>query len=245
MNKDTLFETAGFIKEYRSEFEEFYRPFFENENALLEFFYEVFRNDDTDKRPRWMMNDILRFVSLSDDIDTIRPKRDPLRILFIRICMESLCKDAGSKTKDFYTSFDSCFSKVGKQYILSNFIFNGIDVPDELGGMDRALYETHIEYKLTISDFLRIIKATRDMVAHDGDYWSMQFFAHDTDSTWFTNITTDEQIIECQPKGKGITYCFKTTMQYNSFRLHFVKACITYIMKYLEEKKALHGFSDK
>lgn len=239
MNTESLLEDVGFVAEYQTEFIEFYRQFFENEESLYTFFQSVFQRDNIDKRPRWMLNDILRFVSLARDIEKIRPGRDPLKILFFRICLESICKDSGSKNKEFFDTFDACFSEEGKQYILSHFVFSGIDVPNELIGIDRARFDTHEGYQLTCSDFLYIIKATRGMVAHDGDYWSMQFFARDNDSTWLTEITTDEQVISCQPakKRKELTYRFQTTMQYNRFEHYFVEACINYLWNYIEGQR--------
>lgn len=179
-----------------------------------------------------MMNDIQRFVALADDIDKIRPGRDPLRILFFRVCLEALQKDSGAKKKGFFEKFESYFSEAGKQYILSNFSFTGIGVPEELEGLDRALFNTHGNYQITCTDFLRIIKATRDAVVHDGDYWSMQFFARDTDSIWLTSMTTDEQIISCHPKGKELIYHFQTTLQYDQFKFYFVEACLNYLKSY-------------
>lgn len=236
MNAEELFEEVGFTHEYSSEFERFFRPYFDTESDLIDFFCAVFKNDKTDKRPRWMMNDIQRFIALADDIDIIRPGKDPLRILFFRICLEALQKDSGAKKKDFFEKFESSFSEAGKQYILSNFSFTGIDVSEELEGFDRALFNTHENYQLTVMDFLRIIKATRDAVVHDGDYWSMQFFAHDSDSTWLTDITTDEQILACQPKGKKLTYSFHTTMQYDKFEYYFVEACINFLQYYIDKE---------
>lgn len=236
MNAEELFEKVGFTHEYRSEFEHFFRPFFVTGSDLITFFYTVFKNDQVDKRPRWMMNDIQRFVALADDIDTIRPGRDPLRILFFRICLESLCKDSGSKRIDFFESFESFFSEAGKQYVLSHFVFTRVAVPDELTGIGRALFNTHEGYCITLSDFLRIVKATRNTVVHDGDYWSMLFFARDNEFTWLTSMTTDEQIISCQPKGKELTYNFQTTLQYKQFRFYFVEACLNYLKSYFAGK---------
>lgn len=236
MNPEALFEEVGFIGEYRSKFEAFYRPYFENENSLLDFFVSVFENDSTDKKPRWMMNHILWYVSLANDIDKIRPGRDPLRILFFRICLESICKIVGSNNKRFFDTFDTFFSEEGKQYILSHFVFSGIMVPDELSGLDRALFDTHEDYSLTCADVLSIIRETRNMVAHDGDYWSMQVFAHDTDSEWIATMTTDQQLISCQPKGETLTYYFHTTMQYEMFEYYFVEACLNYLRNYIERE---------
>ena len=179
-------------------------------------------------------------MSLANDIAQIRPGYDPLRILFLRICLESLRKDSGVDSKTFYQSFDSCFSDVGKQYILSNFTFFGIQVPDELTGKERACFNPHDFYSLTCEDFLNVIRATRNMVVHDGDYWSMNFFAYDTDSTWITTLTTDEKIISCQPgkKDRKLTYCFQTTMKYEKFMVFFVEACLNYLKSYIEKQSS-------
>lgn len=99
-----------------------------------------------------------------------------------------------------------------------------------------ARYLIRTEIKITCTDFLRIIKATRDAVVHDGDYWSMQFFARDSDSTWLTDITTDEQILACQAKGKKLTYSFHTTMQYDKFEYYFVEACINFLQDYIDKE---------
>lgn len=236
MNAEELFEEVGFTHEYRSEFEDFFRPYFDTESDLIDFFCAVFKNYKTDKRPRWMMNDIQRFVALADDIDKIRPGRDPLRILFFRVCLEALQKDSGAKKKGFFEKFETYFSEAGKQYILSNFSFTGIGVPEELEGLDRALFNTHENYQLTVMDFLCIIKATRNAVVHDGDYWSMQFFARDNESTWLTSLTTDFDVISCQPKGKELTYYFQTTLQYDQFEYYFVEACIIFLQDYIDKE---------
>ena len=82
-----LFDRVGFKFEYRKEMERFYRPFFSSNEELKQFFVEVFQLENKDLRPRQMINQICRFVTLANDIEQIRPGRDPLRILFLRICI--------------------------------------------------------------------------------------------------------------------------------------------------------------
>lgn len=77
-----LFDRVGFKFEYRKEMERFYRPFFSSNEELEQFFVEVFQLENKDLRPRQMINQICRFVTLANDIEQIRPGRDPLRILF-------------------------------------------------------------------------------------------------------------------------------------------------------------------
>ncbi|MBQ9858247.1 MAG: hypothetical protein IJO77_04525, partial [Oscillospiraceae bacterium] len=74
---DKLFKEVNFVFEYREELETFFRPYFEDEQSMYSFFASVFQNDDKDKNPRRIMNQISRFVSLANDIAKIRPGRDP------------------------------------------------------------------------------------------------------------------------------------------------------------------------
>ena len=92
-------------------------------------------------------------------------------------------------------------------------------------------YEAH--HDLTLEDFFEIIKATRDLVVHEGIYWEMQFFAHDDDSTWIATITTKERLLKSytyQSQDKHeITYCFETTLKYEKFIYYFIEACVNFI----------------
>lgn len=234
MNAEQIFQKANFVYEYRKESEEFYRPYFPNDEAMEAFFVSVFLNEDEERKPRQMMNQIQRFVTLANDIDKIRPGRDPLRILFIRVCLESLCKISGSKKETFFNRFEQCFSDAGKAYILKNFVFSYISVPDTLTGWDKLLFNSHEGYEMTFTDFMRIIRAVRNNLVHDGDYWTMQFFARDSDSTWVVDMRTNEKIIECQEKGEVLTYNFETTMQYEKFVAYFVDACIKFVVDYID-----------
>ena len=236
MNVEQIFQKANFVHEYRKEIEEFYRPYFPDDEAMEAFFVSIFLNEDEERKPRQMMNQIQRFVTLANDIDKIRPGRDPLRILFLRICLESLCEISGSNKKSFYESFERFFSDDGKSYILQNFTFSDISVPDTFTGWDKLLFNSHEGYEMAFTDFMRIIRAVRNNLVHDGDYWTMQFFARDSDSTWLVDMQTDEKIIECQEKGDVLTYNFETTMQYEKFIAYFVDACIKFVVDYMETK---------
>ena len=234
MNYEEASGIGGLIKEYRSDLVGFYRPYFDNEDDLNRILSSAFDDDSKDKRPRWMLNDIYRFVTLANDIEKIRPGRDPLRILFFRICLEALSTDSETNNKTFFESFDSYFSEEGKHYILDNFRFTGLYYPENIDKTECCYYDYFENYQLTCADFLSIIRATRNMVTHDGDYWSMQFWARDTESVWTTCITTKDEIVACQPKGTLLTYSFQTTMQYDRFEYYFVQACLNFVKKYLE-----------
>lgn len=235
MTSEELFESVGFVKEYYSQMSDFYRGNFESEEDMIAFFVKVFKNDENDKTPRRMMNQVQRLVSIANDMDKIRPGRDPLRIFFIKTCLEALCALSGMKKTAFYESFPTYMSNQGKAYILENFSLTSFD--------DAYMGHTYkASHELTLDDFFEIIKAVRDIVAHEGNYWEMQFFAQDDDSTWLATLETDRKILKAykyQYQDKMIrTYSFETTMQYDQFVHYFVEACIAYIVAYIDGKEA-------
>jgi len=235
MTAEELFESVGFVKEYYSEMSDFYRGNFESEEDMIAFFVKVFKNDENDKTPRRMMNQVQHLVSIANDMDKIRPGRDPLRIFFIKTCLEALCALSGMKKTFFYESFPAHMSAEGRAYILDNFLLTGVD--DVYMGQ---AYEA--SHELTIDDFFEIIKAVRDIVAHEGNYWEMQFFALNDEYTLIATLETDRKILKSykyQYQDKMIrTYSFETTMQYDQFEHYFVEACIAYIVAYIDGKEA-------
>lgn len=219
----------SFITKHQEELKSFYAPYFTKESDLDTFVSDAFDYENGSLPKRQMLYQVQRFVSLANDIDKLRPGRDCLRMLFIKICLESLCSLSGYTGKQksqFYAKFIGCFSELGKQYILNNFTLSGFE--DVYCG---HVYEAH--HDLTLEDFFEIIKVTRDMVVHEGIYWEMQFFAHDDDSTWIATIKTKERLLKSyayQSKDKReITYCFETTLKYEMFIYYFIEACVNFI----------------
>lgn len=213
---------------------EFYSPYFTTVVARDEFINQVFEFDWDERRPRRMIFQVQRFVTLATEIDKIRPARDGLRVLFLKCCLESLTKLAGYKNaKEFFLAFEHCFSDQGKTYILNNFKLSYFEYP-ECG----VQYEA--DHDLTLAEFFNVVKATRDMVVHEGNYWEMQFFAYDEEYTWLTCIETDQKLLTSYqgaiPQQKKITYHFETTLQYDKFIFYFVEACVRLIESYMESK---------
>ena len=227
--------THSFLPEYEQymlELRDFYAPHFPSLEDADIFIQNAIQLDWDDRKPRQMLFQVQRFVSLATEIDNIRPKRDGLRMLFIKCCMESLAKLSNMTPPTFYKSFATCFSVEANHYILNNFSLSFIEqekrqLPLKEGG------------KLTIEDILTIIKAMRNMVVHEGNYWEMQFFAHDTDSTWLADIETSEQLLSKTTYNnlkQSVTYHFETTLQYEKFIHYFVESCKNFISNYMQEK---------
>lgn len=238
MTNKELFQSVGFVDYYYSETCDFYIDYFLSEEDMLAFFVKVFKNDENDKTPRQMMNQIKNLVSIAKDIDKIRPARDPLRIFFIRICLEALCEISKIKEKEFYEKFPSYMSSEGQEYILNNFLLTGFE--DEYKN-----FRYEAIHDLTIDDFFMIIKAVRDIVAHEGTYWELQFFARnklERDYELITKLKTDKKILKSyeykNPNKMLRTYSFETKLEYDRFVYYFVEACINFLLEYVEQKGA-------
>lgn len=220
-------------EQYLLDIKAFYASYFSDIQNMEAFIQRVFQFDRDERKPRQMLFQVQRFVSLATEIDKIRPARDGLRALFLKCCMESLEKLASIKPVVFYELFASSFSLEGKKYILDNFSLLYIEC--------QGAESNHKDYyELTIDDILSIIKEARNMVVHEGNYWDLQIFAHDNDSTWLTHIETKEQLLSkktyINKTNKLITYHFETTLQFEKFKFFFVEACINFINNYIESK---------
>lgn len=219
----------SFVVQGQAELRLFYSPYFNTEAELETFLFDALDYENGSLEKRQMLYQVQRFVSLANDIDKLRPGRDCLRMLFIKICLESLCSLSGYTNKQknlFYNGFISCFSDEGKQYILGNFQLTSFE--DEFQG-----HSYRASHDITLADFFEIIKVARDQVVHEGVYWEIQFFAYDEDSTWLTSIETKEKMLKSytyQNKEKrSVTYHFETTLKYEKFIYYFVEACVNYI----------------
>ncbi len=241
MKNNQAFDISDLLEEYRNKLLTFYAPHFEDEKSLTAFVELAFNYDDKYSQVRYMIQQVERFVSLANDIEKIRPVRDPFRIFFLKTCLESLITTAGFNEKKhlFFEEFENCFSNEGSEYILSCIEFTGIDKPDGLSIRQLAELSVLESQALTISSFLKILKAIRDIFAHEGDFWSTQFFAQDTESIWITSIRTKENIFDIEKSSwsrildffeqKKVTYFFHTKLDYSKFIFYFVQTCIKFI----------------
>lgn len=226
----------NFIKDSKRKLEAFYARFFDSNDELQTFLSDAFDYENGSLHRRQALFQVQRFISLANDIDKIRPGRDPLRILFLKMGLDSLSSLSGytNKTKPlFYSKFCDCFSIEGKNYILNNFKLSHFE--DEYKG-----HSFEASHNIDLSDFLNIIKTTRDMVAHDFNYWEMQFFAHDDDdATWVASLETKKDLILSynyhRERQKETTYVFHTTLNYEQFIYYFTEACVKFIKEHMED----------
>ena len=217
---------------YQKQLIDFYSPHFKSPDDLTDFLSDAFDYENGSITKRQMLYQVQRFVSLANNIEIISPNSDGLKILFLRICLESLQSLSNCDKKSFFQTFGDYFSIEGKDYILNHFKLAFIEI--EYRGRPLTLYHDNI----TLPDFLWIIKVIRDSIVHDGKHWSMLFFARDEDSIWLTSMETGEEmnkVIEPYKLhltgNKMIEYHFETTLNYEKFIYYFVEACINFICK--------------
>lgn len=210
---------------YQKQLEDFLRPHFESLDALTDFLSDVFDYKNGSVVKRQMLYQTMRFVSLANNIEKISPASDGLKILFLRICQESLCSLSHYNKNKFIPTFARCFTAEGQDYILNHFKLSFFE--DEYCGLT---FEAH--HDITLTEFLWLVRIIRDNIVHNGRYWSMQLFAYDEDSIWFTSMETNKKVIEYNFHRKGgeiVEYHFETTLNYERFIFYFVEACINYI----------------
>ena len=89
----------SFVVQGQAELRLFYSPYFNTQAALEIFLFDALDYEKGSLEKRQMLYQVQRFVSLANDIDKLRPGRDCLRMLFIKICLESLCSLSGYTNK--------------------------------------------------------------------------------------------------------------------------------------------------
>lgn len=212
----------------------FYKDFFTDEIELAAFLEKVYQMDWDNRVPRQMINQIIRFVTLSQRIEEIYPPRDGLRLLFLKMCMESL-NFLGGKCRDFYNKFSECFSNEAVRYILGNFKFIGYSINGK--SIDEYFHDD-----FTIAKVLEVIKVVRNQVVHDGNFWDFQMFVDDTDYQLLTSLKTQDTIFDLVKRNSKkdiVEYDFETMLSFDRFIYFFTEACITYVDRYIDERMSI------
>lgn len=236
MKSETL-SLMGYPAELMKIFIEFYQQFFENDVELENFFENVFKFDQTNKTPRRILNQIQQLISIADDIDKIRPGRDPLRIFFMRSCLEAIYKLAGKTNKQAGIFFEEYLCEQGKEYILSSFKLLDMEPQVELTDEKIIQFERKRVFNFELKHFAELFRSVRNNVAHEGNYYEMQFWARDNEYTWLSSCESDECVLDSalwKKKEFGVvSFHFETTMMYEKFRYYFVKGCIKFLNDYI------------
>lgn len=220
-------------------FSAFFLEIFENEDELENFFERVFKFDSEKKEPRRILNQIQQLISIADDIDVIRPARDPLRILFLRSCLEAIYKLADLSNKEAGKFFEEYMCDEGKKYIKENFRLILMKPVDQLEQDEWLSFEEKKSLlQFDLDNFAELFRSIRNDVVHDGNYYEMQIWARDEESTWLSHCESNECILGSLWKKNEfgmVTFHFETTMIYEKFRYFFLRGCVSFLDAYVSK----------
>lgn len=255
-----LFEKAGFTDMYRENTEAFYRNYFESIFKMHEFFMQIFKAEERlGYIPRRMMNRVRYLVSLAINIGDISNDSDALKIVFFQICIEGL--HSISKTQSLQQNrffLENC-NKDDMKYIIDHFKMFDI-TPCSPNGEIREEQSELYDNETSMILFAEILRETRNIVLHEGDFWSIQLFNSREDCGLLSSIQSKKNNIKNEIKNIQLQYCdeeskiyfekhdslikllntsnelvyfFNTTIDFEKFTAIFVRACVNFITKYI------------
>ena len=141
---------------------DFYQPFFRRQQDVEKFVSDCERLGPPNNAAKILMHQTQRLVSLSDDVEAIRPHDEPLKVMFLIVCAENIAKlhdrftrggQSGAYVRKFFNDF---LSQSNKDLLGSGFV----DANDCMLGFDKAI------------DMLYDIRCD---VVHEGNYASFAF----------------------------------------------------------------------
>lgn len=259
------------MDEYFEEIENFFTPYFkscEETNKFIDTVYkienenlddnniEISEADEVFLTPRRMINTVVRFVTVSEDMEKIRPGQDTYKIVYIVSCIERLnmlsgcIKEKWEMVRDFIEQY---FSDSDKQEILEKFHLSNVDIDfenaekerisrsqkidnDIMNKIDNTEYDDIIipSENINIQEFAAIINVIRNHAMHNGEFWDVYFQNGDINYDLFINIKINRITFKTENQ---IWHTYETRLSFNRFKIMFIHACITYILKYCSNFK--------
>ncbi|MBU3072526.1 hypothetical protein [Clostridium estertheticum] len=197
----------------------FYSEFISNLAELEHFIAEKLEYQE-DMTPRRMINTVQRLLTLSDEMENIKPGKRDLSIFFILTCVESLFTLQKQEVR------------IQKQEMIIRFFNEYIDYTDKQFLIDKVKISKIGEEQpyfnsITIEQIALLMCVIRNKVAHEGIYWSFSFYDESQDFSILNIINSKLR------KDQGyqlITY--EVDLTYNDFRKICMKGFINFLNDY-------------
>jgi hypothetical protein len=109
---------------------EFYNPHFKSQNETKKFVDSCEKQAYPNNVAKILMHQVQRLISLSGDIQKIRPNDEPLQLLFLIMCVENVAKLHDGYTSEYKSKhyvkkfFNDFLSDVDKDFLRNGFIDN-------------------------------------------------------------------------------------------------------------------------
>lgn len=212
-NVDGYIEVSAISEEYIKFFSDYFR---DREKAikLLRACYEM-----NDVRPRRIINNISRLISLGDEMISIKPGRYGLAIFYWIVSIEATNHIANQGTKER-----------DKIKIIRRFFAECIDEVDQaflLGHIERSLSDERVKEpsKLSLDIIATIFYNIRHDFVHEGNYSNFHF-SHSNDERIINSLTMKEH---GKDKEEERTYYISIT--YEQMRNIIIKGLLNFLKK--------------
>ena len=165
---------------------DFYAPFFPSRDEAVRFVDQLEQLDLNSPRHRAkiFMHQTQRLVSISDDLDAIRPGKESLRLAFLLICCENIAKLFHNFSEDGQS----------RAYV-RRFFDEFLTEPDR--ARLAVAFTTHDIRPLSIREVADTLYSIRCDVVHEGNYWGFHF--HDGRMTMLNtdpDVNVNIQLVE-------------------------------------------------
>jgi hypothetical protein len=210
-------------EEYRLKHIEFWEEFFKNRKEAEVFIDENINSED--HTPKIMMNNVQRLSDLSDTMDIIKPDRKDLNIFFLMSCIESLfvLTSNGMQKQEMIINFYNEYTSEDDKRLIQD----SIQIST---GFERPPYYRNI----SMEEFSLMLSAIRNLVAHEGKYWNVQFMRESNNKeVRITNIIPSKWTKD----GIKSDVTYNIGLRYNDFRRITIMSFINFINRYKIQKK--------
>lgn len=156
---------------------DFYNPYFKNHSDAKKFVESCEIQTHPNNIAKVMMHQVQRLVSLSDDMQKIRPNDDPLKILILIMCVENI-----AKLHDGYTGESKSWHYVEKFF--EDFLSN-----DDKDLLSNGFVDNNDKWlrPLSFEDVIKMLYKIRCDVVHKGNYLDFSFYDGKTEMLEIAN----------------------------------------------------------
>jgi hypothetical protein len=155
----------------------FYKPYFEKQEEAEAFVESCEMQTHPNNVAKIMMHQVQRLISLSDDMQEIRPNDDPLKLLILIMCVENI-----AKLHDGYTG-----QYKSRQYVIK--FFNDFLADDDKDLLRNGFVNNNDQWLglLNFEHVIDMLYQIRCDVVHEGDYLGFSFYNGKTDMLEIVN----------------------------------------------------------
>ncbi|MDJ0306632.1 hypothetical protein [Dehalobacter sp.] len=232
------------MREYLFDIVYFYKELIPNNKKLESFLVSIFKGEKNGpNKPRLMINNVMRLVSLADDIEQIRCGKDALKIFFLVVCIETLYTIAQIDIKkhkmviDFFEKYvieeDRIFILDNVKRSLADYKYQVIREKDETEQEYNKRCKEELDFsfntEITVEIFAKILSEVRNTFTHEGDYWSFSL----TESDYpIQQIVKIEEQFNTGKKER----IYNIKMNYGQLRQIFLKGFVNFVDKAILEE---------